>query len=66
MTQWIKCSDRMPDVHKDVLIYVTHPYEILLAYLSDSGEFCYDIDSYGEQVMTHATHWQPLPEPPTN
>lgn len=64
MTQWIRCSERLPNVGEDVLIYVTHPSEILLAYLSRSGEFCYDTDSCGEQMMTHATHWQPLPEPP--
>lgn len=64
--EWIKCSERMPDVCRDVLIHVTSPSEILLAYLSISGEFCYDTDSDGEQMTTQVTHWMPLPPPPAD
>lgn len=64
MGGWIKCSERMPEVCKDVLIYVTSPNEVLLAYLSHGGEFCYDTDGDGEQLTCKATHWMPLPAAP--
>ncbi|WP_191923827.1 DUF551 domain-containing protein [Pantoea agglomerans] len=64
MGEWIKCSEQMPEVCKDVLIHVINPSEVLLAYLSHSGEFCYDRDGDGEEITSNATHWQPLPSPP--
>lgn len=64
MQNWIKCSERMPDKFVEVLIFTTYPDEILLAYLNKSNEFCYDRDDYGDEMTCHASHWQPLPEPP--
>ena len=64
MANWIKCSERMPEKYTDVLIYTTHPGEILLAYLNKSNEFCYDRDNDGDEMTCYATHWQSLPEPP--
>ncbi|EMR0739537.1 DUF551 domain-containing protein [Citrobacter braakii] len=62
---WIKCTERMPDKYSDVLIYTNNPNEILLAYLNLSNDFCYDRDNDGDEITCHATHWMPLPEPPT-
>lgn len=64
MNEWISVEDRMPERCTNVLIHVINPSEILVAYLSYSGDFCYDRDDEGEEISTKATHWQPLPEPP--
>lgn len=63
--EWIKCSDRMPERFKDVLVVTHRPTEILLACLDNSNEFVYDRDSDGEPETCHVTHWMPLPELPT-
>lgn len=64
MSNWIRCSDSMPEICIDVLIRVINPPDTLMAYLSNSGEFCYDRDCEGEEVTCKATHWMPLPDPP--
>lgn len=62
--EWIKCTERMPEQFKDVLVVAHRPAEILLAYLDESNEFVYDRDSEGEPLKCHMTHWMPLPELP--
>jgi len=64
MSNWIRCSERMPEICDDVLVRVINPSETLMAYLSHSGNFCYDRDGEGEEITCEATHWMPLPEPP--
>lgn len=62
MANWIKCSERMPELGKEVLcINSDGEYEVCLyakgwyldepSFAACAGEF-------------FATHWQPLPEPP--
>ena len=56
--EWIKCSDRMPEQFKAILVF------------NDYGEFwcgAYDryLDFYCDSVLVEGiTHWMPLPPPP--
>lgn len=60
MSNWISCSERMPDEMADVL--VTDGDDIKRMWWNgrkwDSWAVRYDIAS------DDVTHWQPLPEPP--
>ncbi len=74
MTEWIKCSDRLPDVGKWVLVFSEkseNEYIITSCYLStsiryhvlwnliSSGCGCCDCD------LQNVTHWMPLLDKPT-
>ena len=65
MSQWIKCSDRLPGDELDgmsVIVAVMHCSRGLIAETdvwvkgSKKGHFAFWTNT--------ATHWQPLPEPP--
>lgn len=62
MSEWIKCSERMPEIGREVLcIDEFGDYE---AAIYDSGYIPgppFFATSAGE---IHPTHWQPLPAPP--
>ena len=71
---WIKCSERLPEINKWVLVYASgEPDEKTITTscfltidirdrpiwnLLSSGCGCCDSD------LTNVTHWMPLPEPP--
>jgi len=55
MTEWIKCSDKMPD--KDGRYLVCEQYSTLWIGVSSLRKGVFD-----GGVTT--THWMPLPEPP--
>lgn len=66
MYDWIKCSERMPEVGQEVIIFIHGAVESG-AYFS--GEFIrgkpvfeYKNDEYF--TLVDVTHWQPLPPPP--
>ena len=61
MTQWIKCSERMPLSLADVLLQ-SRTVGMMVGFL-DGDHFITDSKTYPLFVITH---WQPLPEPPTN
>ena len=59
MSEWIKCSERMPELDDDgysePVLAINEIGNIqVVSFYSDEG-----LDSYAE-----ITHWQPLPEPP--
>ncbi len=70
MSEWIKCSDKLPEVCDPVLVYlknlgccvcyITDPFEIHMWTLVDHDEF--------EQWFhfDEITHWMPLPERPND
>lgn len=60
-SKWISVKDRLPAYEAQmVLAYNTDYPGIHICCLSYRGEFCTDDD-----VLYSATHWQPLPDPPT-
>ena len=58
-TDWVKCSERMPELGVPVLVLDGSQTWVDKAYDSDDGVSFYE-DNYGK-----ATHWMPLPAPPT-
>lgn len=65
MSQWIKCSERMPEEGKPVLVVSSiggatqnNVYEW------DGRTWCDFRADYNELSMDVFTHWMPLPEPP--
>ena len=63
MSQWIKCSERMPEFYCSCLVCDDHEdMAIAMPNNLDAGERKGFIMSNGEIFV--ATHWMPLPEPP--
>ena len=66
MNDWIKCSEKMPEIDVDVLIVARG--QVTAGYLSRF--YCRgDIRKFrvisGSIIdSSHVTHWQPLPQPP--
>ena len=67
MSNWIKCSERMPeDGTQKYFVLLNNVYPLVATYMfshwsagiSCRGVFV-DID-----INEEVTHWQPLPEPP--
>lgn len=68
MSQWIKCSERMPEDFIDVLV-CTEEFQIHEGFRLVYGDgnsvwklYCYNKIYENEVVII--THWMPLPEPP--
>lgn len=62
MTQWIKCSERLPDDDKEYLIYSeTHGHRV--AYYSKRRQ-CWDDGDYYDNI-TNVTRWTEI-VPPDN
>ncbi len=66
--QWIPCSERLPEVYKDVLICWDFKgnREVLIGNMYSDGTF----HGYDDEYLTHngrkyrkAVAWMPLPEP---
>ena len=57
-TDWVKCSERMPEFDVPVLVHTGNGMEIDHTYDFGDGVSFYS-DLYGE-----LTHWMPLPAPP--
>lgn len=55
--QWIKCSDRFPEINKQVLTYCVE-------YPSDGFELEERIGDDDWSMNYSASHWMELPEPP--
>lgn len=67
MSEWIKCSDRMPELRKTYSRYCsarvivnTESIGIQFGELEHSGQW--SVAGYQHRDVTH---WQPLPAPPT-
>ena len=55
MSEWIKCSERMPEEGEDVIVYARYGYGFIARYIGD-----FVLDGYVKCVGV--THWMPLPE----
>ncbi len=66
MSDWIKCSDLLPNNNEWVLIYIDDIYISQFIQTSDrrhkkrSGIF----ENHNEDFTNCPTHWMPLPEKP--
>ena len=58
-TDWIPCSERMPELNVPVLVHTGSRMEIDHTY--DFG----DGASFYNDLYDDVTHWMPLPAPPT-
>ena len=58
-SDWVKCSERMPEEGQSVTVYDGDRMWIDITYDFGDG-LCFYYDDDGR-----ATHWQPLPAPPT-
>ena len=61
---WIKLSDRLPDIGKEVLVhYKNGDVDVCVRLIDDIGEqhFCDGIDYIDDSFVTH---WIPLPPKP--
>lgn len=57
MGEWIKCSERMPELGAAVLVYMDAPVHSATDYAVAT------YDKYGFS-RSRVTHWMQLPEPP--
>ena len=57
-SDWVKCSERMPELNVPVLVHTGSGMRIDKAYDFGDGVSFYE-DLYGD-----VTHWMPLPAPP--
>jgi hypothetical protein len=60
---WIKCSDRMPEDGRDVLVWDINR-EVSKRYYTEGAYFA---SFHGHwKTLDEVTHWMPLPEAPEN
>ncbi|MDE9519818.1 DUF551 domain-containing protein [Xenorhabdus bovienii] len=62
---WIKCSDRLPDIYADILFVRNGCNDVHTGYLSDILDVFYSYSDDGLFDIECITHWMELPEPPT-
>lgn len=62
MSEWIKCSERMPDYFVDVLI--TDGEHVELNWWDGVEWDCWAERNSDMRTYDDVTHWMPLPEPP--
>lgn len=62
MSEWIKCSERMPTFRQEVLA-VDEYGDVGIGYFYEGyqGKLCFA--DLGDSLCM-PTHWQPMPEPP--
>lgn len=71
MSEWIKCSERMPKRGQQVLVFIDFNSDTVAPSIHDA-EFTGATFRRGDctvKIYPHedgfgVTHWQPLPEPP--
>lgn len=63
MQNWIKCSERMPDEHRAVLVFDPEEEDGQHVASFSYGSWVYGV-SWDVNLECYPTHWQPLPEPP--
>ena len=62
--QWIDVNERLPDVGQSVLALFELKGRVLSTYRMEHGNFPVQWQ-YDSRLSGKATHWMPLPKPPT-
>lgn len=60
--RWISVEERLPEAHKNVLVYMTNPigwWKVEIDWMDEQGWVC-SADTEWHTI----THWMPLPEVP--
>lgn len=60
--RWISVEERLPEAHKNVLVYATSPigwWNVEIDWMDEQGWVC-NADSEWHTI----TYWMPLPQPP--
>ena len=60
LSNWTPCSEKMPNVDQDVMLWMRGCY-VDIGHLTSYGMWSIDIIDYD---IKDATHWMQLPEPP--
>ncbi|WP_051937002.1 DUF551 domain-containing protein [Erwinia sp. 9145] len=61
--EWIKCSEKKPELGVDVQVYCSDTKEQFVAFrLGKYFQYAYVDD---KRAACNPTHWMPLPLPPT-
>jgi hypothetical protein len=63
MMEWIKCSDRMPEIAEWVII-VFEKSDIQIGALNSANKGYRWFSRGVGMLIDNPTHWMPLPEPP--
>lgn len=77
MSNWIRCNDKLPPIGQEVNCYVPskrdmgrNPVTSLIRLIRHEAatDFYWDNNYGGSNIhlQDSVTHWQPLPEPPTD
>ncbi|WP_347291512.1 DUF551 domain-containing protein [Kluyvera georgiana] len=66
---WIKCSQRMPTKDQRVIVFVDFDSSVVTPLIKDAEytgtTFRIGPNTVNTEGEPRVTHWQPLPEPPT-
>jgi hypothetical protein len=63
MSEWIKCSERLPGIEDHVLCRWADGHHESAMLEEVDGKLWHCLDD-GEILIENPTHWQPLPPPP--
>jgi uncharacterized protein DUF551 len=58
---WIKCSDKLPEVFEEVLVYSIHGGKTVANLIHDKSKWNLNPELFN---LNFITHWMRLPEPP--
>ncbi len=64
MSEWIKCSEHMPEPNVDVQVYCEDSREQFVAFRRIKNNDFHYAQCGNVSIVCNPTHWQPLPSPP--